>query len=472
MSAGGGLFDDLESLTRGFGDGLDGHLGAVPQSRADPYAGASFGARPGGLLEGVLTGNRPDLFAGTGPSGADLFAGTTAGGGDPFAGVAWGSGGQQGNGGPGGLLGGLFSGIGTAAHNLFAGAFNPKPPAPYGQGPATGATAAGTAGGDFSGPATSDDNKTLTPQQIDAWIAQTRGNSPLVGKGQAILDAANQYGVSVPLMLGIFLKESELGTTAGDQKILSGITDPSRDQGLGGQRAFQGFTTWEDAIAATARLLGSATYRGKSLGDQVSIWYVGQPGAWEQTDQAGNGTVRDYVNQVGQVYQQLGVPFNAGQAGTPRAQAGSANATGYSFPVLGYKGSIDLHHGESANAADIMAPAGTGIVAMRGGTVVDASYNQLGGNTVTIRGDDGLLYYYAHMQQPALVAAGAHIQTGAALGYVGNTGNAANTPSHLHLGIGRDIQSGDGAEGGAGTPWGPGPDQNARGLLTWVLNAH
>jgi murein DD-endopeptidase MepM/ murein hydrolase activator NlpD len=155
--------------------------------------------------------------------------------------------------------------------------------------------------------------------------------------GAFILETANAYGVSAPQMLAQFLKESELGTTAGPNKILSGITDPGKDQGLGNQRAFEGFATWQDAITAHARLLSTSDYyRGKSLQEQIGNWYVG-PEEYKRnginaTDKAGNGTVADYLNLVSQVYAALGVPLNATTAPT---RTGSP-AAGY-VPTPGMK---------------------------------------------------------------------------------------------------------------------------------------
>jgi hypothetical protein len=128
------LFDDLDTLTAPFGAGLDTHLGTVPQSPPRPFAGVSFGRPAGGgvladLLAGVQGGAGHDLFGGTtAGSSANLFRGTTAGGRDLFAGVGYGNN-PASSGGGGNILGNLFSGIGTAVRNLFAGAFNrdPKP---------------------------------------------------------------------------------------------------------------------------------------------------------------------------------------------------------------------------------------------------------------------------------------------------------------------------------------------------------
>jgi murein DD-endopeptidase MepM/ murein hydrolase activator NlpD len=63
----------------------------------------------------------------------------------------------------------------------------------------------------------------------------------------------------------------------------------------------------------------------------------------------------------------------------------------------------------------------------------------LGGNTVWLN-TPGTSYYYAHLDRVA-VRDGQRVKPGDVLGYVGNTGNASGTPSHLHFGVyrwGRD----------------------------------
>jgi murein DD-endopeptidase MepM/ murein hydrolase activator NlpD len=141
----------------------------------------------------------------------------------------------------------------------------------------------------------------------------------------------------------------------------------------------------------------------------------------------------------------------------------TVNANGYTFPVADYTGKIELHHGADMGAADLFAPEGTTILAMRGGQVIDQSYNNLGGWTITIQGDDGLTYYYAHMQGPAAAYTGDRVAAGQRIGAVGDTGNAKGTGAHLHLGIGYGIASGAGARGGAGNNY------NATALLQQVF---
>lgn len=125
-------------------------------------------------------------------------------------------------------------------------------------------------------------------------------------------------------------------------------------------------------------------------------------------------------------------------------------ANRYVFPLPDWRGLIGLHHGTDPGAADLMAPSGTPIRSMVDGTVTSVGTTGPGGNNVTIHGADGLDYYYAHMRDLPLVQQGQAVLAGAGLGVVGETGNAAGTGPHLHLGIGHGIAEGVDAHGGAG----------------------
>lgn len=93
---------------------------------------------------------------------------------------------------------------------------------------------------------------------------------------------------------------------------------------------------------------------------------------------------------------------------------------------------------------DIFAPRGTPVVAAVGGTVRQAGFGgSLGGNRVWVEGDDGRFYYYAHLDTIG-AARGERVEVGQQIGTVGNTGNAANTPSHLHFSINSRMGSEDG----------------------------
>lgn len=128
---------------------------------------------------------------------------------------------------------------------------------------------------------------------------------------------------------------------------------------------------------------------------------------------------------------------------------GAANV----FPVAGYTGALQPHWGVSGvvGGTDIFAPQGTRVGAVTGGTVIEAGYTPIGGNAVTVLGNDGYVYYYAHGDRTPAVKIGQKIGTDEFLFGVGETGNAAGTGAHLHIGIGKEIQSGVGPTGGVGT---------------------
>jgi peptidoglycan LD-endopeptidase LytH len=86
---------------------------------------------------------------------------------------------------------------------------------------------------------------------------------------------------------------------------------------------------------------------------------------------------------------------------------------------------------------DIFARRGTPVLAATNGIVVRVGTNNLGGNTVTAMGAGGRLYYYAHLDRYAegLEVGNSLLKGISVIGYVGNTGNARGTPSHLHFGV-------------------------------------
>ena len=92
--------------------------------------------------------------------------------------------------------------------------------------------------------------------------------------------------------------------------------------------------------------------------------------------------------------------------------------------------------GRTHEGTDIFAPAGTPIYSATPGYVYRIGTNPYGGNVVTVVGGAGVRYYYAHLSAFAEgLEEGQYVTTDTVLGYVGNTGNAATTPPHLHFGV-------------------------------------
>jgi peptidoglycan LD-endopeptidase LytH len=91
--------------------------------------------------------------------------------------------------------------------------------------------------------------------------------------------------------------------------------------------------------------------------------------------------------------------------------------------------------GRRHEGIDIFAKRGTPVLSSTEGIVLRVGTNRLGGQVVWVLGPGGQRHYYAHLDRYGDVRAGMRVRTGSILGYVGNTGNAATTPPHLHYGI-------------------------------------
>jgi peptidoglycan LD-endopeptidase LytH len=90
--------------------------------------------------------------------------------------------------------------------------------------------------------------------------------------------------------------------------------------------------------------------------------------------------------------------------------------------------------GRSHQGVDIFAPRWTEVVAVTRGRIEAVGNGGLGGRTIWLRGDDGRAYYYAHLQSWADgLRNGMRVGPGQLIGFVGNSGNARSTATHLHF---------------------------------------
>lgn len=80
---------------------------------------------------------------------------------------------------------------------------------------------------------------------------------------------------------------------------------------------------------------------------------------------------------------------------------------------------------------DIFAPKGRDVVSASYGIVVFRGELALGGTVVAVLGPKWRLHYYAHLQR-ADAGALSLLMPGSAIGTVGDSGNAAGKPPHLH----------------------------------------
>jgi murein DD-endopeptidase MepM/ murein hydrolase activator NlpD len=91
--------------------------------------------------------------------------------------------------------------------------------------------------------------------------------------------------------------------------------------------------------------------------------------------------------------------------------------------------------GRQHQGIDIFAPRYTPVHSATRGIVTRRGWNHLGGRTVTVLGPGGQRHYYAHLEAWDEPDVGDWVEAGKVLGYVGDSGNARGTPTHLHYGI-------------------------------------
>ena len=206
-----------------------------------------------------------------------------------------------------------------------------------------------------------------------------------------------------------------------------------------GQRGFRGFVT-----ALEVHL--TADHGGLPAGTVVSIGFaeaaVAAPPPPEKTTNPGKTTPEPTTPAPGTNKKKGGTKAKRGET-LPLPSIPEAELTpgGYVFPVYGASSFTDTfgagravvgwHHGE-----DIFASLGTPVLAVADGTVFSVGWNDLGGNRLWLRDEQGNEFYYAHLSAYSPLARnGARVHAGDVLGFLGNTGDAEFTPPHLHFEI-------------------------------------
>jgi murein DD-endopeptidase MepM/ murein hydrolase activator NlpD len=93
--------------------------------------------------------------------------------------------------------------------------------------------------------------------------------------------------------------------------------------------------------------------------------------------------------------------------------------------------------GRVHDAIDIIAPAGTPVLAAINGKILKLFQSDRGGITIyQLSADEKTVYYYAHLQSYANgLIEGSVVRQGDVIAYVGDTGNAGVGNYHLHFSI-------------------------------------
>lgn len=118
----------------------------------------------------------------------------------------------------------------------------------------------------------------------------------------------------------------------------------------------------------------------------------------------------------------------------------------YAFPIVGCPVKY-AHSHHNYPATDILTKTGCKFVATTSGVVDEVNrvdkFNwktnlgaDRGGLFVSLVGDDGVRYYGSHLSKVAKgIEPGVRVVAGDVLGYVGTSGDARGTASHVHYGI-------------------------------------
>jgi hypothetical protein len=125
--------------------------------------------------------------------------------------------------------------------------------------------------------------------------------------------------------------------------------------------------------------------------------------------------------------------------GVPQFVTPPLDAGPYMFPVYGSssfgdaygadRGDVTYHHGD-----DIFGELGQPLLASANGTVFSVGWNRVGGNRLWLRDHQGNLFYYAHLAAFSTnVRNGARVKAGQVVGFMGNTGDAEGSATHLHF---------------------------------------
>lgn len=221
---------------------------------------------------------------------------------------------------------------------------------------------------------------------------------------------------------------------------------------------------WHDLPAGTEILLGYAQAAAASAGVTAKVAAAGteaSPGVPTSADRGGEATTdkTQFYAPVVPLPASDGTPTDSGDGVTPTgieapppggftltppidpARYKALTAPSYVFPVAGgahyghdfgnFRGDTGFHEG-----SDLFAPAGTPVVAVQSGVLHNVGWNRLGGWRLWVEDGAGNWFYYAHLSAYSPIAIdGGRVSAGDVVGFVGNTGDAAGGPTHLHFEI-------------------------------------
>ena len=138
----------------------------------------------------------------------------------------------------------------------------------------------------------------------------------------------------------------------------------------------------------------------------------------ERRAEAARKAAASFVSHTG------AAPATLPEVGTMVGPVGQPNGfiDSWGFPRSG---------GRTHEGVDMFAPYGTPLFAVADGYIYRVYNNTLGGLSINLIDTEGNMYFYTHLSEASAVS-GQEVRAGDTIGAVGQSGNAAGTPPHLH----------------------------------------
>ncbi len=302
------------------------------------------------------------------------------------------------------------------------------------------ATSASASAGSTAGAGSSSEVTSLALFGGEIVASSVKGEAAGSTRGRAASGNLNGSSVSGLTALGQPVAVAPNGRVAladwGYLITLGQSTETST--GTGGAQAFHGFVTALDVHL-------TAPHGGLPAGSEIQVGYA------EATVQAGVAPTRKPLPPGPKKKSKKGKTPRAPEPRpgeyqgplpllpVPTGLQPKLTAGRYVFPVYGPSSYVDTfgapradvsyHHGD-----DIFAPLGAPILACADGLVFSVGWNDIGGNRLWLKDTQGNEFYYAHLSAfSPLAGNGRRVKAGEVVGFVGNTGDAEGTPTHLHF---------------------------------------
>jgi murein DD-endopeptidase MepM/ murein hydrolase activator NlpD len=305
-------------------------------------------------------------------------------------------------------------------------------------------------GAGFSYPA---DGSILTSGSVTSNAAANPSAEPTASAGVQVTDLSLFNGEVTVARVNANVTASADTNDAGGDFSGSGVTGIGGSAVVGGKLGDWGqlklgagngkrsesstWHTWNGAVTALEIDL-TAAHGGLPAGSQIIVGFAAahvqsravvlQPGA------STGGLTHQAPSAAPGAFPTL--PIGKIPTVQPKLTAGH-----YVFPVYGpasYGDSFGAPRGDVSggwhHGDDIFAPLGAPILAVADGTVYSVGWNKVGGWRLWLRDQEGNEFYYAHLSAYSPFAQNrAQVKAGTVLGFVGNTGDAEGTPTHLHF---------------------------------------